>query len=308
MDNAVATVIAQESPYNTAQSKPNQWYASLKLNLARYAHGSRLASAERLGPLSVQKAFYPEGADCAHVYLLHPPAGIVSGDTLQLQTVVEEKAHALLTTPGANRFYRARTDISIGQPQQRQLVNSTVEKDGMLEYLPQETLIYPGAQAVSELDIHLHQQSFYLGWDIICLGLPGSGQPFNTGSFKQVTRVFVEQQLLYHDRLRLDQENEVLSHCAGLAEQAVIGCFLFYASQEAVSQASRINLLNDIRDKMTELGAQDLVSITDLNGLIVTRYLGEHGEQCKKLFYQIWRIVRPVYINKDACQPRVWFT
>jgi urease accessory protein len=308
MDNPVATLLAQELPHKTPTSKANQWFASLKLNFARYAHGTRLASAERLGPLSVQKAFYPEGADCAHVYLLHPPAGIVSGDTLQLQTVVEEHAHALLTTPGANRFYRARTDISIGQPQQRQLVSSRVEKGAMFEYLPQETLIYPGAQAVSEVDIHLHRQSIYLGWDIICLGLPGSGQPFNTGSFSQVTRVFVEQQLLYHDRLRLDQENELLSHNAGLAQQSVLGCFIFYAAGDAVSQASRLSLLAQIRDKMSELAAQDLVSVTDLNGLVVTRYLGQHSEQCKKLFYQIWRIVRPVYVNKDACQPRIWFT
>lgn len=308
MNNAVSSLFSKAPSFETVNSQPNQWFASLKLNFAPYAHGSRLASVERLGPLSVQKAFYPEGPDCAHVYLLHPPAGIVSGDTLQLQTVVEAYAHALLTTPGANRFYRARTDISIGHPQQRQFVCNNLDRGAKLEYLPQETLVYPGARAESDMEIHLHQHSCYLGWDIICLGLPGSEQPFTSGSFNQLTRVFVEQQLLYYDRLRLDQHNELLNHSAGLAKQAVIGCFLFYASGDAVSQVRRVSLLEEIRDKMNELDAQDLISVTDLNGLMVTRYLGQHAQQCKKLFYQIWRIVRPVYINKDACQPRVWFT
>ena len=43
---------------------------------------TQLQRTERVGPLSVQRAFYPEANGTAHLYLLHPPAGIVSGDEL----------------------------------------------------------------------------------------------------------------------------------------------------------------------------------------------------------------------------------
>lgn len=286
----------------------NQWHASLELDFAHSAHGTQLKSAKRLGPLSVQKAFYPEGPDYAHVYLLHPPAGIVSGDTLSLSTKVGQNARVLLTTPGANRYYRARTDPEIGDPQQTQLVTLQISADAVLEYLPQETIVYPASQAVSSLDVHLNTTSIYFGWEIICLGLPASGQPFVEGSFNQLNRVFLDEELIYHDRIRLNQQNGLLSHPAGLAGQSVFGSFIISAPKQSISAGQRLKLVAEIRARLLHLESEHLVSITDINGLLVARYLGQHGEQCKALFFEIWQLARPVCVDQAATQPRIWFT
>ena len=90
------------------------------------SYDTQLTKTKRCGPLIIQKAFYPEGRDCAHLYLLHPPAGIVSGDELRVGIDVQQNAHTLITTPGAKRFYRARTDLSIGDPKQSQVTLITL--------------------------------------------------------------------------------------------------------------------------------------------------------------------------------------
>ena len=46
--------------------------------------------------------------DCPHLYILHPPGGLVSGDNLRLQADMQENACAVLTTPSSGKFYRAR--------------------------------------------------------------------------------------------------------------------------------------------------------------------------------------------------------
>src|SRR5262245_10241542 len=109
---ASARAIAQEQlgPPDVNAHEPREgragWEASLDLKFA--ARGARTVLARRasVGPLVVQRPFYPEGG-VAHVYLVHPPGGVVGGDQLRLSVLAEEGAHALLTTPAATKFYRS---------------------------------------------------------------------------------------------------------------------------------------------------------------------------------------------------------
>ncbi|MEP1384566.1 MAG: urease accessory protein UreD [Paraglaciecola sp.] len=286
----------------------SHWLASLDLELGHSEHGTQLTRTKRSGPLTIQKAFYPEGRDCAHLYLLHPPAGIVSGDKLNVGIDVQDNAHTLVTTPGANRFYRARTDLSIGDPNQTQVTQITLGGGAKCEHFPLETIVYNQADGINNVEVRLQKNSMYCGWDMTCLGLPSSSESFTGGSFTQLNTLYCDDILLYHDRVQIDPTSQIQQHDAGLANNTVFGTFLAYASDEQVSKATRTELIEQLRDVVEQHNANSLISITDIRQLLVIRYLGQQAHQCKDLFIALWKLIRPIYIEKHAIQPRIWFT
>ena len=292
----------------TLEVVKSQWLASLDLQLGHGENGTQLTKTKRFGPLTVQKAFYPEGRDCAHLYLLHPPAGIVSGDELTVAIDVQQNAHTLVTTPGANRFYRARTDLSIGDPKQSQVTLITLASEAKCEHFPLETIVYNGANGVNNVQVRLHESSVYCGWDMTCLGLPSSSENFSHGRFTQLNTLYLDEKLIYHDRVLIESDSNIQHHAAGLAGNTVFGTFLAYAPSEQVSDEKRTQLIEQLREVVEQHSASSLISITDIRQMLVMRYLGQQAHQCKTLFIELWKLVRPLYIEKQGVQPRIWFT
>lgn len=286
----------------------SRWLASLELQLGHSSYGTQLTKTKRSGPLTIQKAFYPEGRDCAHLYLLHPPAGIVSGDELRISIDVQENAHTLITTPGANRFYRARTDLSIGDPKQSQITSIKLASGAKCEHFPLETLVYNQAQGVNNVEVRLDHNSVYCGWDMTCLGLPSSSEHFTEGLFTQLNTLYLDDVLTYHDKIVITPASNIQQHAAGLAGNTVFGTFLAYAPISQVTNGQRTQLIEKLRAVVDTHSANELISITDIRQILVMRYLGQQAHQCKSLFIELWKLVRPLYINKQGVQPRVWFT
>lgn len=289
-------------------SKPNKWLASLFLEFSFSTSGSQLVRTKRNGPLSVQKAFYPEGRDCAHIYLLHPPAGIVSGDELRINIQTNEHAHSLITTPGANRFYRAREDLSIGDSKQVQHCELFLDHQATCENFPLETIVYEGADGINTVDVHLKKDSAYLGWDITCLGLPSSGQIFSNGSYTQLNRVFCEESLIYHDKIAIKPSNNIHQHIAGLNNHHVFATFIAYAPNKQLDDIEHKTLITQLRDCIIAENAEKKVSVSQIRQLLIIRYLGDHAEECKALFIKLWQLIRPLYLNKNVNIPRIWHT
>jgi len=310
----------QEASFESNVNVKSSWLASLSLTFSHDAYGTHLIRAKRSGPLSVQKAFYPEGKDCAHIYLLHPPAGIVSGDELSVTIDVNENAHSLITTPGANRFYRAREDLNIGHSKQEQHCIITIDKGAICENFPQETIVYEGADGFNTVDIHIDDESCYLGWDISSLGLPSSNQPFNLGSYRQLNRVYRNESLVYHDRIAIEPNSNIQHHKAGLNQCNVFATFLAYAPRskytneqlKSHSEELKEHLNSYINNTMySHLGYEDIekkISISLIRELLVIRYLGNQAEECKVFFTFLWQKMRPFYINKEGVAPRIWHT
>ncbi|HEY5717834.1 MAG TPA: urease accessory protein UreD, partial [Motiliproteus sp.] len=70
------------------------WRARLNLGFEQRHGRTALPHLAHEGPLRVQRPFYPEGTVC-HVYLLHPPGGLVSGDQLSINAELAAHSHAL---------------------------------------------------------------------------------------------------------------------------------------------------------------------------------------------------------------------
>ena len=64
------------------------WKAKLYLKFIEENNKTILNKRSHQGPLQVQKAFYPEASGACHVYILHPPGGVVGGDSFDVKIEV----------------------------------------------------------------------------------------------------------------------------------------------------------------------------------------------------------------------------
>ena len=164
-----------------AEPLVSAWKARLSLGFSCVGEKTVLSQKSHDGPLVVQKPLYPEGGEVCHAIVVHPPGGIAGGDELTLAVRTGESASALLTTPGAAKWYRS------AGPWAKQ--SAVFDVQGMFEWLPQETIVFDGALAESAYDVNLGAQGGIIGWDIVCLGRTGSGEKFSRGTFRSSVQV-----------------------------------------------------------------------------------------------------------------------
>lgn len=267
-----------------AEPVAQSWKAELALDFERRAGRTVLAGRRHDGPLVVQKPLYPEGDAVCHAIVVHPPAGIAGGDELELGTRAGEGAHALLTTPGAGKWYRS------GGPWAQQALH--FEVSGALEWLPQETIVFEGARARLETEVRLGTEARYLGWEILCLGRTGSGEKFGRGEVQLASKLYRDGKLLWLERGRIEGGGALLDSPAGLQGKPVCGTLVASGAQFDLAACRGVAGL----------------AVTQLPGVLLARYLGNSSEEAKRLFAKLWAVLRPGLFGREAQTPRIWST
>lgn len=277
---------------NTAIQQPHGWQAFLQMRFAKQHGKTVLAQRSHKGPLQVQKAFYPEEGGACHVYVLHPPGGIAGGDELNIAVSAEDQTHALITTPAANKFYRSNGAIA-------QLAQTLcVTGDAVLEWLPQEAIVFDAACVHSATKVMLDDKSVFFGWDITCFGRPAAREKFITGHYRNRFEIWRNGMPLWFEHTVLSGDDPMMNATFGMRGYSVTGTFV-YAGQAA-------HALPRLRDITKTEDA--LFAVTQLKNVLLCRYLGHHAEQARMLFMQAWKILRPLVIQCDAQAPRIWHT
>lgn len=281
-------------------SNVSRWHASLSLSFESTQRGTILRHSRHVGPLYVQKPFYPEGRDLAHIYILHPPGGLVSGDDLTIDLQLKPTSHVLVTTPGAGRIYKARADRTL----QKQTVHLHVGRNSSLEWMPMETILYPNANTHLTTHIELEENAHFIGWEVTCLGLPASGQAFDNGRFQQSIQILQQGRLLLRERLVVDDNSQaMLDGRSGLQGQPVNGVMLAgpFLDTEA-------GCLSQIQNLCNEVSGTAIAAVTQVGSMLIIRYLGNSSEQARALFAQCWASIRPDLLGRQSCPPRIWST
>lgn len=274
----------------TDYSAATGWQASLELGFRHTGTRTVLAHSKRSGPLSVQRALYPEGETC-HIYLLHPPGGVVGGDTLHVHVDCQQNSDVLITTPGATKFYRSAGYTSTV----KQVLN--VAAGCSLEWLPQENIFFTGARVTSSLELNLQNDAVAAVWEIQCLGRPVNNEAYDNGEISSSWLVNRNGQALLIERLHFtDLQHDHLSLLNG---HPVFGTFLVTHCNETLLESVRQYSFH------SEDGMSAMTMIEDL---LICRYLGNSTETARKYFSDIWAGLRESVFRRPAIVPRIWNT
>jgi len=256
---------------------------------------SRLRDCEHFGPLRIQKVLYPQGEHVAQLLLLHPPGGIAGGDQLSVQLSVEDKAHALLTTPGAAKWYKSGGDVA------RQEVVLKVADGAALEWFPQEAIVFDQAVAEQTLTLDCSGDARSCGWDIVVLGRQARNERFIAGRWSQRIEIRRDGRLQWLERSRIDGDDELLKSVVGWNGHHVSG--LMWATGFVPDEA----LVEQCRAGVDQ--SDVIVGITVLpDGPMLVRVLGSSAEQVREALTRIWTLLRPPLFGVAAQLPRIWST
>lgn len=264
------------------------WEATLELGFEFSNDKTVLAHRRHHGPLTVQRPFYPEGGVC-HLYLLHPPGGVVAGDSLTITITAAANSAALVTTPAAGKFYRSTGELA------RQSVTLTVAAGAALEWLPQETIIYEGARVASELRVNLETDARFIGWEVLVLGRPAANEGFTVGEVCMNWQIFRADELFYRERLKLDAR----AFAARWGLNGHSACGTMFACPASVAQLEAVQqLIGDAAGR----------GVTLIDDLLICRALDIRADRLRGFFQQVWAALRPDVLQRKACEPRIWAT
>ncbi|MEJ6020645.1 urease accessory protein UreD [Ramlibacter sp. PS4R-6] len=272
------------------------WHARLRLDYSREG-GRTVARHAHEGPLRILQTLYPEGDAIAHNVLVHPPSGLVGGDTLDIAVHVREGSHGFVTTPGAARFYRSE-----GEPAM-QRAHLRLDTGARLEWLPLEALAYSGCIAENRIELDLAPGAEMMGWDIAALGLPAAEQPFKQGLLLQ--HLELEGQWL--ERGRIDANDaRLMDGPLGLAGRRCLAT-LFFASGSDIADARREQALELANEALAACDAVVSAGATAPGPrVIVVRVLADVVEPAMNLLKAIHAAWRPALWDQPAIASRLW--
>jgi urease accessory protein len=275
------------------------WHAQLQLKyqlenqktVCRHAH---------TGPLRVLQSLYPEGGAICHNVIVHPPGGLVGGDTLDIDVHVGEGAHGLLTTPGATRFYRSEGGLAL------QSTKIALEAGARLEWLPLEALCYSGCLAENKLVIDLAPSAELIGWDVTALGLPNANLPFDQGEFLQ--HIELKNQWLERGRIAAN-DTLLLNSPMALAGHRCVAS-IFFVAGAALTRSRKEHALEAARAVAFSHSLASTAGVTSPHPqVIVARALSPLVESTMTLLREIrdtWR--SELWGLKNEHPPRIWST
>jgi urease accessory protein len=278
------------------------WHGQLDLHYRRDGDDPRqrtIAHDRHDGPLRVLQALYPEGDSVCHHVLVHPPGGVVGGDVLNIAARVDSGAHALITTPGATRFYRSAGESAL------QTLNADVANGARLEWLPLESIAHSGCIAENRMQFNLQDGGEMIGWDVLALGLPASKLAFERGSFTQR----IEFPGRWLERGVMDAADvRLLDSAVGWAGHRVMGNMWFAVGGRLAAQR-RDGLIDSARGVIEGNTLRATAGVTSAHeGIIVLRALAHRVEPLMQLMTAVWAEWRRIAWQLDAPPPRVWRT
>ena len=242
----------------------------------------------------MQKPLYPEGEAVCHAIIVHPPGGVVGGDQLQVDATVGDGAHAVLTSPGAAKWYRANGHVS------GQRVALRAGAGASIEWLPQESIFFDQACVRLRHEVELAADASYIGLDIVCLGRSASGESFRTGSIAQHTQIRRGGKLLWWEQGVLAAGGPLMKSALGMAGQTVCATLI------AVGAPVPAQVLAALRGIAVPDGAQ--FGATQMKAVLVVRLLCSDSEAARRVMLAAWQLVRPALLGRAAVIPRIWNT
>lgn len=250
-----------------------------------------LADLRQVSPLRV---LFPTAAsgDPLTAALVTTSGGLVGGDSLAFDLRVEDGASGLFVAQAAEKIYRSsgadgRIDVRL-----------SVGRDGWLEYLPQETILFDNARLRRCTDVDVAQGGRLLAGEMLVFGRTARGERMNHGLIRDAWTIRRNGRMVWSDALHLDGD------IAGRLDDGAgfDGCH---------AMATLALVVDDPPPFLTILRAcpdhsQVRFGATIVNGILIARWLSADAQTLRRSFGYAWGELRAAAGSCPKTLPRLW--
>lgn len=264
--------------FDTAIMQRSTGLAEIAMEQGRLTGLSQSGSAKVMLPRSYGPA--PE------IVFLNTSGGLTAGDTLDYRVDLAAGTRATATTQTAERAYRA--DGIAAQAR----VSLQVGAGGMLDWLPQETILFDGAKLDRLTEVDLGEGASFLGLETIVLGRAAMGETLARLSLHDRRIIRRNGRMQVFDPFRLDDANLARRDAPALLNGARAVAVLILLAPGAE------DALPALRAALTEPDVTAAASA--LPGRVILR---AHAPDAWPLRRQMARLIEAL---RPGALPRVW--
>ncbi len=229
----------------------------------------------------------PEPGEPPTGALLNCAGGLAGGDALRQSVRLEPGAQATLCTAAAEKIYR-----SLG-PEARIGTHLSLGAGAVLEWLPQEAILFDGARMARRMQVDLAEGARLLAVEMLVFGRAAAGERMRTGAILESWRLRGPGGLLWAEALAFDDPQAALAAPFGFGGAEAMAMLLL-AAPEAEA----------MRDQLRETGA---AATLPRPGLLLARWLGGASTVRRAAGAAIVQL-RGAALGRPARLPRLWTT
>ena len=297
------------------------WAANLCLRFAADDRGTRLVHNRHGGPLRLLKALSSGDGRRLEAVIVHPPGGLVGGDTLAIELELGADSRVLATTPGQQKWYRSETVATAR-------TRIALQANACLEWLPQPAILFDGARAQQALAITVDPTATCVGWEVLVRGRAAMGERLVTGHVDQTLSISAGRRLLWQERLHAGAADRLFDSPLGWGGSRIA------ASVWCCAPALSADRLRDLRDSWRSLlslrnpheqpgdadaAVRSCATVGDgivinggatiaAEGLLLAKLLADDSEQMMSTCQRLWRAARVALEGDEGTAPRIWRT
>jgi urease accessory protein len=274
-------------------SGPNSRDGLVRVTFVRQGDRTEVARLLQRGSLRVFRPNAPSD-DLPNAVLLNTSGGIVGGDRVEVEVRMEPGAAVLITSQAAEKAYRsAGTAATVTT--RLDLGDCT-----LLEWLPQETILFDGARLRRSLSVEATTEARLLAADMLVFGRRARGERFRRGVLHDRVEIHVGDRLVWADALHLAPEPGALAEAPfGLAGAGALAT-CFYLAPDAEGHIAMARELADAQDVRS--GA------TCIGPVLVVRWLADDPARVRQACRRFCTGFRRAVAGLPERVPAIWRT
>jgi len=227
--------------------------------------------------------------------------GVLDSDDLHLHVEIGPDARAQITTTGATRIYRSRSERAIS----RQRTEITVAKRGLLEYLPDAIIPYGRSRFEQSTTIDLNSEATLFWCETIAPGREAAGEVFDYNLLRSSLNLRAEGQSVAFERYAIEPGIRSPASAARLGPFRYFSTF--YVCQAGRAAPSWLELESELGDLAEELSRPGEVlwgvSALAACGLAI-RGVALKGRDLTQGLTRFWRAAKWSLCGRVAAIPR----